>query len=191
MEHTFGNPLGWDSVDLARVYAHHYHQGQFRRISGVPYIDHPAAVARMLKEHGDSVDCQVVGWLHDTLEDTILSYNEIRDVFGEYVAEGVRYLTRYESQEGYKRKILSAPREIQRVKIFDLIDNLTTIEHLKDQSIKKKVVDSIQFYIPLAEEVVPDLALPIEDQLRRYYNLKQCPFTDFCSDLPKGYEKMW
>ena len=106
-------------VKTAQAWAEKLHQGQVDK-SGKPYVGHPARVAGRL----DSLEAQVVGWLHDTVEDTDLSLQEIEIEFGPETAAAVDAVSRKggEEWEAYLHRVKTNPIARQ-VKISDLIDN--------------------------------------------------------------------
>ena len=106
-------------IAAARALAEERHRGQVDK-AGQPYIGHPARVACRLSGE----DEQVVGWLHDTVEDTGLSLAEVRARFGDAVAAAVDAVSRREGEDwqAYLRRVKANPLA-RRVKISDLIDN--------------------------------------------------------------------
>lgn len=106
-------------VDLAKKLASFHHNGQTDK-SGQPYIFHPERVAGRLSVPEEIV----VAWLHDTVEDTDLSLEEIEKMFGEKTAEAVEAITR-RKEEQWDNYINRVSQNIiaSHVKISDLIDN--------------------------------------------------------------------
>ena len=106
-------------VEAARALATRTHAGQTDK-AGLPYITHPQRVAGRL----ESPEAQVVGWLHDTVEDTPLTLGEIEARFGEETAAAVDAVSRREDEawEDYLERVKANPMA-RRVKISDLIDN--------------------------------------------------------------------
>ena len=106
-------------VEAARMLAARMHAGQADK-AGLPYITHPARVAARL----DAPEEQVVGWLHDTVEDTALTVGDIARQFGPETAAAVDAISRREGEawEDYIARVRENPMA-RRVKISDLIDN--------------------------------------------------------------------
>ena len=106
-------------VEAARALAERMHEGQLDKASQ-PYITHPMRVASRLK----SPEAQVVGWLHDTVEDTGLSLAEVEARFGPDTAGAVDAVSRREGEdwEDYLERVRANP-VARQVKISDLIDN--------------------------------------------------------------------
>ncbi len=106
-------------VNTAREWAERLHRGQKDK-SGAPYIGHPARVAGRLQSQEE----QVVGWLHDTVEDTGLTLREIEAQFGPETAAAVDAMSRRDGEawDDYLQRVRQNPTA-RAVKIIDLIDN--------------------------------------------------------------------
>ena len=115
-------------VAAARALAAKRHADQVDK-AGQPYITHPERVAGRL----ESPEAQVVGWLHDTVEDTGLTLEEVTDRFGPETAAAVDAVSRREGEEwpDYLDRVAANP-VARQVKISDLIDNsnLSRIPHV-------------------------------------------------------------
>ena len=128
------------SIDVvaARALATKAHEGQTDK-AGLPYITHPERVVSRLT----TPEAQVVGWLHDTVEDTPITLQDIEAAFGPETAAAVDAISRRdgESWSDYLDRVTANPMARQ-VKISDLIDNsnLSRIPHitLKDVERQKK-----------------------------------------------------
>ncbi len=128
------------SIDVAaaRALATKAHEGQTDK-AGLPYITHPERVALRM----ESPELQVIGWLHDTVEDTTLTVKDIAERFGPETAASVDAISRRDGEKwsGYLDRVAANPMARQ-VKISDLIDNsnLSRIPHvtLKDVERQKK-----------------------------------------------------
>ncbi|MBI4639504.1 MAG: HD domain-containing protein [Candidatus Tectomicrobia bacterium] len=110
------------------------HTGQFRKGTNVPYIVHPLAVAKTLIDCGCSEEVIVAGILHDTVEDTSVTLEDIRQLFGEEVAklvEGASEPDKSDTWENRKRHTIeylkTAPINILLVACADKFDNIKTI----------------------------------------------------------------
>lgn len=106
-------------VEAAKNLAFQMHDGQTDK-AGLPYITHPQRVA----ERMEAPEAQVVGWLHDTVEDTSLTLSEIEDRFGPETAAAVDAISRREGEawSDYLDRVQANPMA-RLVKISDLIDN--------------------------------------------------------------------
>jgi len=160
-------------IRAAYIFARTKHQGQRRR-SGGPYIQHPLRVAVNLAiDHYDSA-CIIASLLHDTLEDTATTPEEIEQKFGPDVAmivRGVTAVSAYKLKEKDKvfsdmemylsrvenyRKILLAAAADPRViivKLYDRLDNASTISSLPAQKQKFYARETIEIFAPLAERL--------------------------------------
>ena len=121
-------------IDKARTFATVAHAavGQVRKYTGEPYINHPVAVARIVKKFGGTESMICAALLHDVVEDTQVSIDLVRAEFGDYIAALVSDLTDVSKPEDGNRAIrkaidrdhsAAACAEAQTVKIADLIDN--------------------------------------------------------------------
>lgn len=148
----------------ARDYAKKMHEGQMRS-SGEPYYTHPIEVAGILSEMHMDVATLVTAILHDTVEDTEATFEDIKAEFGEEVAvlvNGVTKLTKIESQtiEGKQaenfRKLLIAMSEDIRVllvKLADRLHNMRTLEHMKPEKRRRIARETLDIYAPLSERI--------------------------------------
>tara|TARA_S200002703_G_C3783460_1_gene241500 strand:+ start:353 stop:769 length:417 start_codon:yes stop_codon:yes gene_type:complete len=116
-------------TDLATKIATDAHQGQTRWDKKTPYISHPAAIARALIQQGYGEDYVVVAWLHDVLEDTDVTDEQLLDVgIPERLVDSVRTISKKDNQK-YLDYILDVQAdEIARVvKIADITHNLSDL----------------------------------------------------------------
>ena len=125
---------GRGMVDAAIEVAEEAHRGQFRKGSGIPYISHPRAVARILSDAGCSEELVAAGILHDTVEDTSLTLDFIREKFGERVAKIVQGCSEPDKSLPWEQRKLhtveflkTAPLEVRTVTCADKLHNLLTI----------------------------------------------------------------
>jgi GTP diphosphokinase / guanosine-3',5'-bis(diphosphate) 3'-diphosphatase len=153
-----------DLIERAYVFACRAHEGQFRR-SGEDFVAHPLGVARILAElHRDDATL-AAALLHDVVEDTDTTIEEVRADFGEGVArlvEGVTKLTRIHFQsreqaqaENYRKMIIAMaddPRVIL-IKLADRLHNMRTIEYLGKQKQNQKARETLEVYAPLAHRL--------------------------------------
>jgi GTP pyrophosphokinase len=161
-EHHPDNP---DSAILdAYRLAERMHRGQYRK-SGEPFIVHPIAVTAVLADYGLDVDTLVAALLHDTVEDTDLTLDEVRQRFGEQVAlmiDGVTKLDRIkfgsqeEAQAATIRKMVVAMAQDVRVlliKLADRLHNLRTIAALRPEKQQRIAKETLEVYAPLAHRL--------------------------------------
>ena len=137
--------------------------GDQKRASGDPYFSHPVEVAGILTELKLDVSTIVTGLLHDTLEDTDATYEELQKLFGEEVAQlvdGVTKLSKLEltadqnKQAENLRKLLVATANDIRVlivKLADRLHNMRTLHYIQDPSRKQRIAqETLEIYAPLA-----------------------------------------
>lgn len=109
------------------------HEGQFRKLSGEPYVVHPIAVAKILHEAGLSEDLVIAGFLHDTVEDTELEYDDIEELFGLEVVRIVKGNTEDKTKSWDERKqstvayIKNASFDVKALIVADKLDNLKSL----------------------------------------------------------------
>ena len=151
-------------IEKAYKFAEAAHQGQVRR-SGEPYIIHPIAVAYKLVEFGMDTPSVVAGLLHDVIEDTPVTYDDIVKAFGKEIAnltDGVTKLgkipfsSREEQQAENLRKMLIAMSEDIRViiiKFADRMHNLATLEYVAPQKQRDKALECLEVYAPIAHRL--------------------------------------
>lgn len=123
------------------------HDGQLRKYNKAPYITHPARVAKeTAKLHGSTEEMVAAAWLHDVVEDTPITLETIRQEFGEKVAELVGWLTNEPKVVGENRavrkkkavvRLNGAPKDAQRIKMLDRMDNLGEMDYLSDITFAK------------------------------------------------------
>lgn len=163
------------------------------RKSGEPYITHPIAVAEILAGFRLDKDTIIAAILHDTVEDTAVSFEMLASRFGEKVAElvdGVTKLksskmTKQQSQAATFHKILTATLANPRVlliKLSDRLHNMSTLDAVAPEKQKRTAKETLDFYIPLARIMgLNDIADYIE--LLCYRNLNPEMYTKFTDKL--------
>ncbi len=151
-------------IEKAYKYANESHGDQKRR-SGEPYIIHPISVAYILVEMGMDNASIEAGLLHDVVEDTHITLQEIKKEFGEEVSKLINGLTkiakiefssREELQAENIRKMLMAMAEDIRViivKFADRMHNLSTLEYVAAQKQRDKSVECLEVYAPIAHRL--------------------------------------
>lgn len=154
----------FDKIAEAYQYAFRAHDGQMRQ-SGEPYIIHPIAVAMILVELGMDTETICAGLLHDVVEDTEATVDEIKKLFGSDVAlmvDGVTKLTKlsYSTKEQRQaenvRKMLLAMAKDVRViivKLADRLHNMRTGEYWKEYKRREKALETMEVYAPLADRL--------------------------------------
>ena len=153
-----------EKIEQAYTIAKKAHEGQFRR-SGEPYIMHPVAVAKILFEIGMDNECLIGALLHDVVEDTKVSIDDVQNLFGGEVAllvDGVTKLgkipltTREEVQAENIRKMFMAMNEDIRViiiKLADRLHNMRTAKFWPEYKQREKSLETLEFYAPIAHRL--------------------------------------
>jgi (p)ppGpp synthase/HD superfamily hydrolase len=126
----------FDAIEIAA----RAHRGQCRKGTDIPYIVHPLAVAKILIDAGCPEDVVVAGILHDTVEDTPLSLDEIRHTFGEAVARIVEGASEPDKSKPWEERkahtiefLKTAPEAVLLVSCADKIENLQAIREDRER----------------------------------------------------------
>jgi len=172
-------------VDVKRVraafeYAHAHHGEQLRK-SGEPYIIHPIAVAEIINELGLDADAIVAALLHDCIEDTDSTHDEVAGMFGETVAElveGVTKLTRMqytskedEQMENLRKMFMAMSKDVRviLIKLCDRLHNMRTLEYQSERKQKEKSLETMEIYAPIAHRLgMQRIKWELEDISLRY-----------------------
>ena len=176
------NPAaGFDQIHAAYEYAAAHHAGQNRK-DGSPFITHPLAVAQIVAEelHLDT-ESIVAALLHDTIEDTSATHEEISKLFSPTVAdlvEGVSKLTRVhytskeeEQMENLRKMLIAMAKDIRviLIKISDRLHNMRTMEYQTPEKQKQKSFETMEIYAPIAHRLgMQKLKWELEDLSLRY-----------------------
>lgn len=151
-------------IERAYLRARECHSGQTRS-SGEPYVCHPIEVAKLVYEFGLDTDSMVAAFLHDTIEDTDLTFDAIKKEFGEDCAnlvDGVTklgqipYTTKEEAQVEYLRKMFLAMAKDIRVILIKLADRLHNVRTLGARPREKQLKtarETLEIYAPLAHRL--------------------------------------
>ena len=151
-------------INEAFLFTANFHTGQFRS-SGQPYISHPLEVGLMLAEMKQDPETVAAGLLHDTLEDTRATKNEINENFGEITAnlvDGVTKLnrldipnTRTRQAENYRKMLVAMSNDIRVIiiKLIDRLHNAMTLEYLPNEARKRIALETHEVYAPLANRL--------------------------------------
>ena len=176
-------------IKKAYAYADEKHKSQLRK-SGEPYIIHPLAVAEIVAEIGLDTDAIVAALLHDCLEDTDASFEEISRLFGETVAnlvEGVTKLTRVQystmeeqQMENLRKMFMAMSKDIRviLIKIADRLHNTRTLEFQTPAKQISKSMETMEIYAPLAHRLgMQKIKWELEDVSLKYLD-------------PEGYQQI-
>lgn len=161
---TIFSPEDVEQIDKAFNTANRAHEGQLR-CSGQPYVIHPILVAKIVAELGMDKESVIAALLHDVVEDTDLTLEDVTEKFGKSVAslvDGVTKLgkvplsTREEVQAENVRKMLLAMSEDIRViiiKLADRLHNMRTLEFMPPQKQRDIALETLEIYAPIAHRL--------------------------------------
>ncbi|MBW4465994.1 MAG: bifunctional (p)ppGpp synthetase/guanosine-3',5'-bis(diphosphate) 3'-pyrophosphohydrolase [Pegethrix bostrychoides GSE-TBD4-15B] len=164
----------------AFTFAYALHKGQ-KRASGEPYIAHPVAVAGLLRELGGSPTMIAAGFLHDVIEDTDVTAEEIEQRFGAEVrrlVEAVTKLSKFNFSskterlaENFRRMFLAMAQDVRVivVKLADRLHNMRTLEHLPDAKRRSIALETREIFAPLANRLgIGQFKWELEDLAFKY-----------------------
>jgi guanosine-3',5'-bis(diphosphate) 3'-pyrophosphohydrolase len=153
-----------DLIRRAYDFSARAHEGQVRR-SGEPYLRHPLAVAEVLATLKLDVPAIVAGLLHDTVEDTVCTREQIEEEFGKNIARLVDGVTKigqihfksYEEKqaENFRKMLISMADDVRviLIKLADRLHNMRTLEHLSPAHQQKVAQETLEIYAPLANRL--------------------------------------
>jgi guanosine-3',5'-bis(diphosphate) 3'-pyrophosphohydrolase len=193
---TAYNPqVDLDFLKKAYVFSAKVHQGQVR-LSGEPYLIHPLEVAHILAKLRLDTASVVTGLLHDTLEDTFTTLEELTETFGEEVAQLVDGVTKIskitlktseeDQAENYRKMILAMVKDIRviLVKLGDRLHNMRTLNHQHLSRQKAIAQETLEIYSPLANRLgIEWIKNELEDLSFRYLH------PDFYTDIKRKIAK--
>ena len=158
---TYNRFLNPETLSKAYNFALKAHKNQ-KRDSGDPYLIHPVAVADILSDLKLDSATTATGLLHDTIEDTKITYKHVEKEFGKEVADLVEGVTKISELEGkiiasskaenIRKLILATSKDIRvlLVKIADRLHNMRTLDSIIDNNRKKRIAkETMEIYAPL------------------------------------------
>ena len=173
------------SADIAQIraayeYANSHHGGQLRK-DGTPYITHPLHVAQIVAELRLDSESIIAALLHDCIEDTDSTYDDVAKLFGTTVADivdGVTKLTRVkyssmeeEQMENLRKMLFAMSKDIRviLIKIADRLHNMRTMEYQTPEKQKKKAFETMEIYAPIAHRLgMQKMKWELEDLSLKY-----------------------
>jgi len=183
-----------DLIKKAYVYSAKVHQGQLRK-SGEPYLVHPLEVAGLLAELKLDEASVVTGLLHDTIEDTLATKEEIEELFGAEIADlvdGVTKLSQFapgntqeeKQAENFRKMVVAMAKDIRvlLVKLADRTHNMRTLDHMKPESQERIARETIDIYAPLANRLGMQAVKTELEELSFKY-LKPADFADLTAKI--------
>ena len=169
-------------IEKAYNVANEAHKDQMRK-SGEPYIIHPLYVAIILADLEMDKETIVAGILHDVVEDTIMTYDEIAEMFGTDVAnlvDGVTKLGRLEfaggdkleeQAENLRKMFLAMAKDIRviMIKLADRLHNMRTLKHMRPEKQQEKARETLDIYAPIAQRLgISKIKVELDDLSLKY-----------------------
>ena len=164
-----------ERVSKAINFIEEKHSNQVRA-SGEPYITHPIEVALTLAQMGLDINTVVAGLLHDVLEDTQTTYQELEEKFGKQVASIVQGVTKLgklefrdiqeQKAENYRKLILATAKDLRviLVKLADRLHNMKTLGYLRKDKQLRIAKETLDIYVPIANRLgVWNIKTELED----------------------------
>lgn len=169
-----------NKITEAYEYAKLMHTGQIRR-TGEPYITHPVAVSRIIASLHAGPDTIIAALLHDVVEDTEATYEDVKRMFGEDVANIVEGVTKLRNltfhtggnlqSENQQKMIIAMAKDIRVVliKIADRLHNMRTLDSMPDDKQKAISAETLEIYAPIAHRLgLFRIKAELEDRSLRY-----------------------
>lgn len=184
-----------DLVRRAYIFSAKAHHGQ-TRLSGESYLNHPIEVANILADLRLDPATVAAGLLHDTIEDTTSTYDEIKTLFGDEVAQlvdGMTKLSRMELQsreereaQNFRKMIVAMAKDLRviLIKLADRLHNMRTLTFLPPEKQKRTAQETLDIYAPLANRLgIQKFKTELEDLSFQYLN--QIEYRNIANNVSK------
>ncbi len=197
--HEYLSPDDLEMIEKAYIFSATVHQGQVR-LSGEPYLIHPLEVAGILVDMKLDVATIITGVLHDTVEDTLATIEEIEDGFGKdvsFLVEGLTKISKisFGSQlerqaENFRKMMLAMSDDIRiiLIRLADRIHNMRTLEFQPVEKQKYIARETLEVYAPLASRLgINWMKVELEDLSFRYFCMDE--YFDLIEKVAKKKEE--
>ncbi|MET3616426.1 GTP pyrophosphokinase [Peptoniphilus olsenii] len=177
---SYNENADFELIKKAYTLAEDKHKGQ-KRNSGEDYIIHPLHVALILADMNMDTSTIIAGILHDVIEDTDVTYDYVKEEFGEEIADLVdgvtklkklNYKNKEEKQaENIRKMVLAMAKDIRViiVKLADRLHNMRTLEYMTEKKKIEKATETVEIYAPIADRLgMSKIKWELEDLSLRY-----------------------
>jgi guanosine-3',5'-bis(diphosphate) 3'-pyrophosphohydrolase len=190
---TYQPTVDADLIQRAYDYSFKMHAGQTRK-SGEPYVTHPVSVAGIIADLRLDAASVCAGLLHDVVEDTLATTDDITKVFGVEIAELVDGVTKLSKinftskedrqAENFRKMVVAMARDIRVlvIKLCDRLDNMRTLEHMKPEAQERIARETVEIYAPLCNRLgIQSFKTELEDLSFKY--LEPDAYTELVSQM--------
>ena len=187
-----------EKIRQAAEFAALSHEGQLRK-SGEPYIIHPLEVAKILISYEMDDACIIASLLHDVIEDTAVTKEEVARRFSPEIAElvdgvtklgRINYTSKEEQQvENLRKMLLAMAKDIRviMIKLADRLHNMRTLEYQTEEKKRSKAMETLEVYAPLAHRLgIQNLKSELEDIALKY--IDPIGYDEIVNDLEVFHE---
>jgi GTP pyrophosphokinase len=190
---TYQPTVDADLIQRAYDYSFKMHAGQTRK-SGEPYVVHPVSVAGIIADLRLDAASVCAGLLHDVVEDTLATTDDITKAFGVEIAELVDGVTKLSKinftskedrqAENFRKMVVAMARDIRVlvIKLCDRLDNMRTLEHMKPEAQERIARETVEIYAPLSNRLgIQSFKSELEDLSFKY--LEPDAYTELVSQM--------